>query len=231
MGVQPQRTNRRGDATRENMLDAALKALATGDPAAVSANRIAKEIGATWGAVKYQFGDADGLWAAVLHRTAERRADVFTPARRDGAAAATRRRHHRHPLRRPHRDRLARDREPARGASPRPRRTGTSVSAHRRRTPVLGTGLAGDVPERVCGSGHRPGSGERGRHVHPWRDARHHVRTPTRQLFRSGPGTPRAYQRHRRVPRGFEFGLRMAIGGELKNLVSLRDRRGRAHSL
>ena len=79
-GVQPQRTNRRGDATRENMLDAALKALATGDPGAVSANRIAKQIGATWGAVKYQFGDADGLWAAVLHLTAERRADVFVPA-------------------------------------------------------------------------------------------------------------------------------------------------------
>jgi AcrR family transcriptional regulator len=79
-GVQPQRTNRRGDATRENMREAALKALATGDPAAVSANRIAKLIGATWGAVKYQFGDADGLWAAVLHRTAERRADVFIPA-------------------------------------------------------------------------------------------------------------------------------------------------------
>ena len=79
-GVQPPRTNRRGDATRENMLEGALKALATGDPGAVSANRIAKQIGATWGAVKYQFGDADGLWAAVLHRTAERRADVFTPA-------------------------------------------------------------------------------------------------------------------------------------------------------
>ena len=76
-GVQPQRTNRRGDATRENMLEAALKALATGDPGAVSANRIAKQIGATWGVVQYQFGDADGLWAAVLHRTAERRADVF----------------------------------------------------------------------------------------------------------------------------------------------------------
>ncbi len=80
MAIRPQRTNRRGNATRENMLDAALKALATGDPAAVSANRIAKLIGATWGAVKYQFGDADGLWAAVLHRTAERRADVFVPA-------------------------------------------------------------------------------------------------------------------------------------------------------
>jgi AcrR family transcriptional regulator len=79
-GVAPQRTNRRGDATRENMLETALKALATGDPTAVSANRIAKLIGATWGAVKYQFGDADGLWAAVLHRTAERRADVFINA-------------------------------------------------------------------------------------------------------------------------------------------------------
>jgi AcrR family transcriptional regulator len=79
-GGQPQRTNRRGDATRKSMLEAALKALATGDPAAVSANRIAKQIGATWGAVQYQFGDADGLWAAVLHRTAERRADVFVVA-------------------------------------------------------------------------------------------------------------------------------------------------------
>src|SRR3954453_12064309 len=80
-GVQPQRTNRRGNATSQNMLDAALKALATGDPGAVSANRIAKQIGATWGAVKYQFGDADGLWAAVLQRTAERRADVFVSAK------------------------------------------------------------------------------------------------------------------------------------------------------
>lgn len=75
--IQPPRTNRRGDASRENMLEAALKALATGDPGAVSANRIAKQIGATWGVVQYHFGDADGLWAAVLHRTAERRADVF----------------------------------------------------------------------------------------------------------------------------------------------------------
>jgi AcrR family transcriptional regulator len=67
------RTNRRGQATRDGMLDAALRALATGDAAAASANRIAKDAGATWGAVKYQFGDIDGLWAAVLKRTAERR--------------------------------------------------------------------------------------------------------------------------------------------------------------
>ncbi|WP_245676999.1 TetR/AcrR family transcriptional regulator [Nocardia acidivorans] len=60
------------------MLEAAIRALATGDPGAVSANKIAREIGATWGAVKYQFGDNDGLWAAVLHRTAERRARALT---------------------------------------------------------------------------------------------------------------------------------------------------------
>lgn len=59
------------------MLEAALKALASGDPASVSANRIAKDIGATWGAVQYQFGDADGFWAAVLNLTAQRRADLF----------------------------------------------------------------------------------------------------------------------------------------------------------
>lgn len=70
------RSNKRGIATRENMLEAALAVLASGDPGAASGNRIAKEIGATWGVVKYQFGDIDGLWAAVLHRTAERRGDL-----------------------------------------------------------------------------------------------------------------------------------------------------------
>ncbi|MCW2557626.1 MAG: Transcriptional regulator, TetR family, partial [Mycobacterium sp.] len=77
-GVSERRTNRRGHATRENMLKAAVKALATGDPGAVSANKIARDIGATWGAVKYQFGDNDGLWAAVLQSTAKRRAEVLT---------------------------------------------------------------------------------------------------------------------------------------------------------
>ncbi|KMO77577.1 TetR family transcriptional regulator [Mycolicibacterium chubuense] len=79
------RPNRRGQATRENMLEAALRSLASGDPGSVSANRIAKDIGATWGAVQYQFGDADGFWAAVLHRTAERRAHVFSPADPDAS--------------------------------------------------------------------------------------------------------------------------------------------------
>ena len=43
------RSNRRGLATRENMLGAAIRALASGDPGSVSASRIAKDIGATWG--------------------------------------------------------------------------------------------------------------------------------------------------------------------------------------
>lgn len=74
----PRRSNKRGLATREAMLDAAVRSLATGDPGAVSASRIAKESGATWGAVQYQFGDVDGFWAAVLHRTAERRDAVMS---------------------------------------------------------------------------------------------------------------------------------------------------------
>lgn len=77
-GTASRRPNRRGNATRESMLEAALKSLASGDPGSVSANRIAKDIGATWGAVQYQFGDTDGFWAAVLHRTAERRAATFS---------------------------------------------------------------------------------------------------------------------------------------------------------
>lgn len=54
------------------MLEGALRALASGDPGAASANRIAKDCGATWGAVKYQFGDVDGFWSAVLQHIAER---------------------------------------------------------------------------------------------------------------------------------------------------------------
>ncbi|GAC70883.1 TetR/AcrR family transcriptional regulator [Gordonia soli] len=70
------RANRRGLATRESMITAAITSLASGDPASVSGNRIARDIGATWGVVKYQFGDIDGLWAAVLRHTADRRGDL-----------------------------------------------------------------------------------------------------------------------------------------------------------
>src|ERR1700691_5124359 len=81
--VQQRRSNKRGLATREAMLDAAVRSLASGDPGAVSASRIAKESGATWGAVQYQFGDVDGFWAAGLHRTAERRATLSAFTRVD----------------------------------------------------------------------------------------------------------------------------------------------------
>ncbi|MGH8965287.1 MAG: TetR/AcrR family transcriptional regulator, partial [Actinomycetes bacterium] len=32
----------------------------------MSANRIAKDAGVTWGTVQHQFGDLDGLWVAVI---------------------------------------------------------------------------------------------------------------------------------------------------------------------
>ncbi|NKY31531.1 TetR/AcrR family transcriptional regulator [Nocardia speluncae] len=78
------RANRRGIQSRESILEAAIASLATGDPAAVSGNRIARDIGATWGVVKYQFGDIDGLWAAVLRRTADKRGDLPAGIKPDG---------------------------------------------------------------------------------------------------------------------------------------------------
>ncbi|WP_459547677.1 TetR/AcrR family transcriptional regulator [Nocardia sp. X0981] len=78
------RANKRGIASRESMLEAAIASLATGDPAAVSGNRIARAIGATWGVIKYQFGDIDGLWAAVLRHTADKRGDLPAGIKPDG---------------------------------------------------------------------------------------------------------------------------------------------------
>jgi AcrR family transcriptional regulator len=70
------------------MLDAAVRALATGDPTAVSANHIAKQVGVTWGAVKYQFGDVDDFWAAVLGFLAERRGALVFSSDADADLAA-----------------------------------------------------------------------------------------------------------------------------------------------
>lgn len=70
------RLNRRGLETRGHVLEVAVRVLAAGGPEAVSANSVAKEAGATWGVVQHQFGDADGLWAAVLEHLADR----FRPA-------------------------------------------------------------------------------------------------------------------------------------------------------
>lgn len=62
------RPNRRGEASRKRVLDVAVRLLASGGPEAVSVKLIAKEADVTWGTVQYQFGDADGFWAAaILH--------------------------------------------------------------------------------------------------------------------------------------------------------------------
>jgi AcrR family transcriptional regulator len=63
--AQGTRLNRRGLETRRHLLDVALHCLEDG-PEAASANLIARAAGATWGTVQHQFGDVDGLWAAVL---------------------------------------------------------------------------------------------------------------------------------------------------------------------
>jgi AcrR family transcriptional regulator len=60
------RLNKRGLETRRTLLDAAIRCLAEGGADSVSANRVAREAGVTWGTVQHQFGDVDGMWAAVL---------------------------------------------------------------------------------------------------------------------------------------------------------------------
>jgi AcrR family transcriptional regulator len=64
--AQGNRLNRRGQETRRQILKVAVRCLATGGPEAVSANFIAKEAGVTWGTIQHQFGDSDGVWAAVI---------------------------------------------------------------------------------------------------------------------------------------------------------------------
>ena len=51
------------------MLDVVLTCLAEG-PDAASANLVARRAGVTWGTMQHQFGDVDGLWAAVLEHAA-----------------------------------------------------------------------------------------------------------------------------------------------------------------
>lgn len=60
------RLNRKGLETRGLLLREAVLCLAEGGPDAVSANAVARRAGATWGTIQHQFGDVDGLWAAVL---------------------------------------------------------------------------------------------------------------------------------------------------------------------
>jgi AcrR family transcriptional regulator len=69
--------NRRGRETRQAVIDAAVRVLADGGAESVSANLVAKEAGVTWGTVQHQFGDTDGLWAAVLASMAGRSAPLL----------------------------------------------------------------------------------------------------------------------------------------------------------
>lgn len=71
------RLNRRGLETRRHLLKVALRCLASGGPEAVSANLVAREAGVTWGTVQHQFGDVDGLWAALLDFVAEGRGPMM----------------------------------------------------------------------------------------------------------------------------------------------------------
>lgn len=64
------RLNRKGLETRALLLREAVRCLSEGGPDAVSANAVARRAGATWGTIQHQFGDVDGLWAAVLEHIA-----------------------------------------------------------------------------------------------------------------------------------------------------------------
>lgn len=66
------RLNRRGRETRQRLLDIAITCLAEGSGEPLSANRVARAAGVSWGTLKHQFGDIDGLWAAVLIELTDR---------------------------------------------------------------------------------------------------------------------------------------------------------------
>ena len=83
------RLNKRGLETREHLLRTALRLLAEGGPEATSASAVAREAGATWGTVQHQFGDVDGLWAAVLEYVLADRG-ALTPRMPDSADLAAR---------------------------------------------------------------------------------------------------------------------------------------------
>lgn len=70
--AQGTRLNRRGVESRQRFLRTAIELLAETGSEALSPNLIAKRAGFTWGTVQHQFGDADGVWAAILESLLER---------------------------------------------------------------------------------------------------------------------------------------------------------------
>jgi AcrR family transcriptional regulator len=81
--AQGTRLNRRGLETRRRFLEVAVQRLAEGGPDAASANRIAHDAGFTWGTIQHQFGDADGVWAAVLEHVLNEFRPVFARTKRE----------------------------------------------------------------------------------------------------------------------------------------------------
>jgi AcrR family transcriptional regulator len=71
LSAQGTKLNRRGQKNREAILNVAIRCLASEGSDGMSANRIAKEAGVTWGTIQHQFGDKDGVWAAVLKHAAD----------------------------------------------------------------------------------------------------------------------------------------------------------------
>lgn len=63
--AQGTRLNRRGVESRRRIIELAIEMLADETSEPITVNLIARRAGYTWGVVQHQFGDADGVWAAV----------------------------------------------------------------------------------------------------------------------------------------------------------------------
>jgi AcrR family transcriptional regulator len=70
--AQGTRLNRRGVESRQRFIRTAIDLLAETGSEALSPNLIARRAGFTWGTVQHQFGDADGVWAAILDSLLQR---------------------------------------------------------------------------------------------------------------------------------------------------------------
>jgi AcrR family transcriptional regulator len=70
--AQGTRLNRRGAESRQRFLRTAIELLAETGSESLTPNLIARRAGFTWGTVQHQFGDADGVWAAILESLLER---------------------------------------------------------------------------------------------------------------------------------------------------------------
>ncbi len=60
------RAQRRGDRTRDTIIEETIRCINEEGFAAASANHIAERAGVTWGVIQYHFGDRNGLLSAVI---------------------------------------------------------------------------------------------------------------------------------------------------------------------